>query len=203
LFQWQAAWKRYRGGQTRKIWIAQLSDSGVVPIPRENSNDFNPMWVGDKIYFLSDRNGPVSLYCYDTRAKQVKQLIENHGLDFKSASAGPGAIVYEQFGTLHLYDLKSGKSRPVEVRLAGDITELRPHFVNVAKRLHDPDISPSGARALFAARGDILTVPAEKGDPRNLTNTESGRRMERPSHTFRTKEANTPSICESRTAWAR
>ncbi len=171
LFQWQAAWKRYRGGQTRKIWIAELSDSSVVPIPRENSNDFNPMWVGDKIYFLSDRNGPVSLYCYDTQARQVKQLIENHGLDFKSASAGPGAIVYEQFGSLHLYDLESSKAKPVEVRLAGDITELRPHFVNVAKRLHDPDISPSGARAVFAARGDILTVPAEKGDPRDLTNT--------------------------------
>src|SRR6266849_2913332 len=111
LFQWQAAWKRYRGGQTKKIWIADLSDSSVIPIPRENSNDFNPMWLGEKIYFLSDRSGPVSLFCYDTRTKQVKQLIENQGLDFKSASAGPGAIVYEQFGSLHLYDdLKSGKT---------------------------------------------------------------------------------------------
>jgi len=171
LFQWQAAWKRYRGGQTRKIWIADLADSSIVPIPRENSNDFNPMWVGDKIYFLSDRNGPVSLFCYDTRAKQVKQLIVNSGLDFKSASAGPGAIVYEQFGALYLYDLKSGKTRHVDVQLAGDINELRPHFVNVAKRLHEADISPNGARAVFAARGEILTVPAEKGDPRNLTNT--------------------------------
>jgi len=171
LFQWQAAWKRYRGGQTRKIWIADLGDSSIVPIPRKNSNDFNPMWVGDRVYFLSDRNGPVSLFCYDTRSKEVKQLIENHGLDFKSASAGPGAIVYEQFGSLSLYDLKSEKTKPVEVHLAGDITELRPHFVNVAKRLHDPHISPNGARAVFAARGDIITVPAEKGDPRNITNT--------------------------------
>ncbi|HLN04520.1 MAG TPA: PDZ domain-containing protein [Bryobacteraceae bacterium] len=171
LFQWQAAWKRYRGGQTRKIWIADLGDSSIVPIPRKNSNDFNPMWVGDRVYFLSDRNGPVSLFCYDTRSKEVKQLIENHGLDFKSASAGPGAIVYEQFGSLSLYDLKSEKTKPVEVHLAGDITELRPHFVNVAKRLRDPHISPNGARAVFAARGDIITVPAEKGDPRNITNT--------------------------------
>jgi tricorn protease len=171
LFQWQEAWKRYRGGQTKKIWISDLSDSSVAPIPRENSNDFNPMWIADKIYFLSDRNGPVSLFCYETRSKLVKQLIENHGLDFKSASAGPGAIVYEQFGALYLYDLKSGKTKPVEVQLAGDISELRPHFVNVAKRLHDADISPNGARAVFSARGEIITVPAEKGDPRNLTNT--------------------------------
>ena len=131
------------------------------------------MWVGDKVYFLSDRSGPISLFRYDTGTKEVKQLIENHGLDFKSAAAGPGAIVYEQFGSLHLYDLKTGKAKPVEVRLAGDIVELRPHFVNVAKKLHDSDISPNGARAVFAARGDIITVPAEKGDPRNLTNTMS------------------------------
>ena len=100
-FVFQPAWKRYRGGQTRKIWIANLADSAVTPIPRENSNDFNPMWVGGRIYFLSDRNGPVSLFCYDTQTREVKQLIENRGLDFKSASAGPGGIVYEQFGSLH------------------------------------------------------------------------------------------------------
>jgi tricorn protease len=167
----QEAWKRYRGGNASKIWIADLSDSSVVPIPRENSNDFNPMWAGDKIYFLSDRNGPVTLFSYDTKSKKVKQLIENHGLDFKSASAGPGAIVYEQFGSLNLYDLASGKSKPVKIRLAGDFPEIRPHFVNVGKRLRNPDISPSGARAVFQARGEILTVPAEKGDARNLTNT--------------------------------
>ncbi|HUJ21145.1 MAG TPA: PDZ domain-containing protein [Bryobacteraceae bacterium] len=171
LFQWQEAWKRYRGGQTRKIWLADLSDSGIVPIPRENSNDFNPMWSGDKVYFLSDRNGPVTLFCYDTRSKEVKQIVENHGLDLKSAAVGPGAIVYEQFGALHLYDLKSGKTKPVDVRLAGDIVELRPHFVNVAKRLHEASLSPTGARAVFTARGEVITVPAEKGDARNLTNT--------------------------------
>jgi tricorn protease len=140
LFQWQAAWKRYRGGQTRKIWIADLSNSSVIEIPRQNSNDFNPMWVGDQIYFLSDRNGPVTLFSYDTRTKQVKQSIENKGYDFKSASAGPGAIVYEQFGSLHLYDLKSGQTKNVQVKLAGDLPELRPHYVSVAKRLRNADI---------------------------------------------------------------
>jgi tricorn protease len=171
LFQWQAAWKRYRGGQTKKIWLANLADSSVTAIPRENSNDFNPMWVGDKVYFLSDRNGPNTLFSYDTRSKQVKQLVENHGLDLKSASAGPGAIVYEQFGALFLFDLGSGKSKAVDVRLAGDFPELRTHYVSVAKRLRAPDLSPTGARAVFEARGEILTVPAEKGDARNITQT--------------------------------
>ena len=172
LFQWQDAWKRYRGGQTRRIWLANLADSKVTPIPRDNNaNDFNPMWLGSTVYFLSDRGGAVSLYSYDTETKKAKRLVENHGLDLKSASAGPGAIVYEQFGALFLYDLASGKSKAVDVRLAGDLPEVRPHFVNVAKSLKLADISPSGARAVFEARGDIVTVPAEKGDARNLTNT--------------------------------
>ena len=171
LFQWQDAWKRYRGGQTRKIWIADLSNSSIVEVPRQNSNDFNPMWIGDQIYFLSDRNGPVTLFVYDTKNKQVKQVIENKGFDFKSASAGPGGIVYEQFGTLRIYELRSAPGKTVDVRLAGDLAELRPHYMNVGRRLANADISPNGARAVFEARGEILTVPAEKGDARNLTNS--------------------------------
>jgi tricorn protease len=127
------------------------------------------MWVGERIYFLSDREGPVTLFYYDLKSKKVVRAIENNGLDFKSASAGPGAIVYEQFGSLHLYDLKSGKTKEVAVTLAGDLPELRTHYVNVGKRLTNADISPNGARAVFEARGEIITVPADKGDARNLT----------------------------------
>jgi len=173
IAQWQQAWKRYRGGQTTPIWIATLSSGRIEKIPRDNSNDFNPMWVGDKIYFLSDRDGPVSLFSYDMHAKEVKKELENRGLDLKSASAGPDAIVYEQFGSLHLYDLKSGTTKQVNVRIAGDLLELRDHFVNVGKRLQNAHISPTGARAVFQAHGEILTVPAEKGDARNLTNSSS------------------------------
>jgi tricorn protease len=171
--QWQRAWKRYRGGQTRPIWLANLADSSIeTTIPRDNSNDFNPMWVGETVYFLSDRSGPVTLFAYDTKSKQVKQVVKHDGLDIKSASAGPGAIVYEQFGSLHLLDLDSGRDRKLDIRVVGDITEVRPHFQKIEpKRIQSAAISPSGARAVFAARGEILTVPAEKGDIRNLTNT--------------------------------
>jgi tricorn protease len=164
-------WKRYRGGETSPIWIATLADSSVEKLPRDNSNDFNPMWVGEKVYFLSDRNGPVSLFVYDTRQKTVSEVLHNDGLDFKSASAGPGAIAYEQFGTIHLYDLKSGRSTPVSITVTGDLPEVRPHFVKVANKIHSADLSPTGTRAVFEARGEILTVPAEKGDIRNLTET--------------------------------
>ncbi len=164
-------WKHYRGGRTTRIWLARLSDSTITKVPRTNSNDFNPMWAGERVYFLSDRNGPVSLFYYDVKGNAVHQAIPNQGLDLKSASLGPDAIAYEQFGGIFLYDLKSGKTKPVPIRVQGDFPELRARFVNVGKRLGSPAISPSGARAVFAARGEIITVPAEKGDPRILTST--------------------------------
>ena len=164
-------WKGYRGGETTPIWIAKLADSTIEKLPRENSNDFNPMWVDDRIFFLSDRDGPVTLFSYDTRRKTVAKAVNNDGLDLKSACAGPGAIVYEQFGAIHLYDLKTDKSRPVDIRIAADLPAVRPHFVKVATRIRNGALSPTGARAVFEARGEILTVPAEKGDIRNLTNT--------------------------------
>lgn len=170
--QWQRAWKRYRGGQTKPIWIATLSDSSIVKIPRNNSNDFNPMWVGDTIYFLSDRNGPVSLFAYDTKSRQVAEVIKNDGLDLKAATAGPDAIVYEQFGALHIYDLRTRKEHAVEVRIAGDLPEVRPHFRKfAANEIRAAGISPTGMRAVFVAHGEIFTVPAEKGNIRNLTRT--------------------------------
>ena len=165
------AWKRYRGGRTTPVWIANLSDSSVEKVPRNNSNDFNPMWVGNRVYFLSDRNGPITLFAYDTAAKTVTQLLQNNQLDIKSASAGPDAIVYEQFGSLNLFDLKTSKARKLDIRINADMLAVRPKFEKVASRIGNTAISPSGARALFEARGEILSVPAEKGDARNLTNT--------------------------------
>jgi tricorn protease len=164
-------WKRYRGGTATPIWIADLSDSKIEKIPRTDSNDFEPMWVGDKVYFLSDREGPVTLFAYDVRTKEVSRALPNDGLDFKSASAGPGAIVYEQFGSLNLYDLATGKANPLSVSITGDMLEVRDKFVNVGDSLSSSSLSPNAARAAFEARGEIITVPEEKGDARNLTNT--------------------------------
>jgi tricorn protease len=170
------AWKRYRGGLTSKIWIARLADAQVDKIPDENANIFNPMWVGEKIYFLSDRNGPATLFSYDTHTKKVSEAIHNagldsKGLDIKSASAGPGAIVYEQLGEIHLYDLQSSATKRVDIHLSGDIPSMRPSFEKVNGKFAHAKLSPTGARALFEARGEILTAPAEKGDIRNLTNS--------------------------------
>jgi tricorn protease len=165
------AWKRYRGGTATPIWIADLSDSRIEKIPRTDSNDYEPMWVGDKVYFLSDREGPVTLFSYDVKTREVSRALQNEGLDLKSASAGPGAIVYEQFGSLNLYDLASGKTSALSISISADLLEVRDKFVNVGDSLSSPSLSPNAARAVFEARGEIITVPEEKGDPRNLTNT--------------------------------
>ena len=167
------AWKRYRGGMATPIYIANLGDSSIEKVPRTDSNDFNPMWAADdkKVYFLSDRGGSVTLFAYDTSSKKVTQAIANRGLDIKSASAGPGAIVYEQFGSLNLYDPNSGKTKKVDVTVDGDLPSVRAKFEKVGSRLTNAALSPTGARAIFETRGEIFTVPAEKGDARNLTST--------------------------------
>jgi len=169
--QWQRAWKRYRGGQTTPVQIVRLADLTLERIPRANSNDNHPVWMGETVYFLSDRNGPVSLFGYNTKSKEVKQLIVNNGYDFKSLSAGPDALVYEQFGGIHLYDPASGKSRKVLIRVSGDLPATRAHYRKVGEKIAAAGISPAGARAVFEANGEILTAPAEKGDVRNLTRT--------------------------------
>jgi len=170
--QWQDAWKRYHGGQTTPIWIADLKDSSITKLPRENSNDHSPMWIGDTVYFLSDRNGPVSLFAYDTKTKQVAEALHSDGFDFKTASAGPDTIVIEQFGAIKLYDLSTHQAKNIPIRVSGDLEAVRPHFAKVdPKRILNFGISPTGARAVFEAWGDIFTVPTDKGDIRNLTHS--------------------------------
>jgi tricorn protease len=170
IFQWEPYWKQYHGGQTTPIWIANLADSSITKIPRDNSNDKNPMWVGHTIYFLSDRDGPVTLFAYDLNTKKVTEVVHNTGFDIKFASAGPGGIVYEQFGSLHIYDFTTRTEHEVHVRIAADMPQFSPHFEEIkADDIQNLGISPTGKRAVFEAHGEILTVPAEKGDIRNLT----------------------------------
>jgi len=165
------AWRRYRGGEASYLWVANLEDLNTEKIPRADSNDINPMWIGDKIYFLSDRNGSMTLFRYDPATKAVAELIKNTGADIRSAGGGPDGIVYEQFGQVSVYDLRTGKSRPVSIQVEADLGEVRPRMQSVEKEIHYGRISPTGVRAVFEAHGEILTAPAEKGDIRNLTRT--------------------------------
>lgn len=176
--KWQPAWKRYVGGQTSPIWIVNLKTLDLVKVPRENSNDSNPVWVGGSVYFLSDRdstgknNGPVSLFRYDTATKAVSQAAPNSSYDLKSFQAGPGGLVYEQFGSIHLLDTAANADKTVSIQIHGELANLVPHRAEVKpNEIQNAALSPAGARAVFEAHGEIFTVPAEKGDTRNLTQT--------------------------------
>ncbi len=169
-FQWEPFWKGYRGGQTTPIWIANLADSSVVKVPRQNSNENDPMWVGDTVYFLSDRDGPVTLFAYDTHTAALTRVLQPSGFDITSASAGAGAIVYAKFDSLHLYDVASHSTRTVHVTIADELEQVRPHWQKVGDQILNANISPSGVRAVFEAHGQIFTVPTQFGDVRNLTN---------------------------------
>jgi tricorn protease len=172
ITKWQDAWKRYVGGQTTPIWIVNLKTLDLVKVPRENSNDSNPAWVGDSIYFLSDRSGPISVFRYDTGSKAVTPVAPNTGFDLKSFQAGPGGLVYEQFGSIHLYDTASNTDKTIAIQIHGELSNLAPHRMNLApNEIQNAALSPTGARAVFEAHGEIFTVPAEKGETRNLTRT--------------------------------
>jgi tricorn protease len=168
----EPAWKRYVGGNTTPIWIVNLKTLDLVKVPRDNSNDSNPVWVGDSIYFLSDRNGPVTLFLYDGIKKEVKEVVHNSGYDLKSFQAGPGGLVYEQFGSIHFLDTATNADRVVSITIHGDLGNLVRHLETLTPdEIQNAALSPSGARAAFEAHGEIFTVPAEKGDTRNLTDT--------------------------------
>jgi tricorn protease len=163
--------RNYRGGTASPLWIAYLADSSITKVPRNDSNDFNPMWIGNLVYFLSDRDGPTTLFAYEPESKKVRRLLDPGEADIKSASGCSDAIVYDRFGTLHLFDLKTEQSKPISVRIAADLPGVRTKMEKAAKSIHKAGLSPNGTRAVFEARGEVLTVPAEKGDIRNLTNS--------------------------------
>ena len=149
LTRWQGDWKHYKGGQTQPIWIAKLSDSTIEKVPRDNSTDTCPMWVGDKVYFLSDRDGGVvSLFSYDTRSKKVDEVVKNNDIDIKYASAGGGAIVYEKFGTIYTLDNGSTSPKKIDIRVA----EISRACVRDLKR------SPGGSRITRIATGATCPV---------------------------------------------
>ena len=168
-------WKHYRGGTISNIWLYSFADHSVVKIPQPQGgcNDADPMWLSGKIFFISDRNGEFNLFSCDQGSKEVTQLTFFNDFPILRASAMNGKIIFEQEGYLHIYDIATNTQKKLAVPVAADLLELRPRFVKGFNYIRSADISPTGTRAVFDFRGDIITVPAEKGDPRNITLTTS------------------------------
>lgn len=164
-------WKRYRGGTAARILLLDLGTLEIeqVPQPATRSNDTDPMWIAGTLYFRSDRNGEFNLFTYDRATKQVAQVTMFRDFPVLNATAGGGRVVFEQAGWLHLLEPSTKKVTRAKVGVATDLAETRTRFAKGAKYVRNVSLSPSGARAAFELRGEIVTLPAEKGDDRNLT----------------------------------
>jgi tricorn protease len=162
-------WKRYRGGWSPPIGIYDLKKNTYEELPRTNGMDMFPMWHGNAIYLISDRDGVMNLYRYDLGNKQTRKLTNYKEYDIKWPSLGPDAIVYENGGLLYSFDLAGEKTTHIPVNVATDAIAARARIESVADRIRSFGLSPIGVRAVFEARGEILTVPVEHGIARNLT----------------------------------
>jgi tricorn protease len=164
-------WKRYRGGTVSRLWLFDTKTFAVekVPQPESRCNDTDPAWLGDRLYFRSDRDGEFNLYAFDRGTKAVTRLTQHADFPVLGLAAASGRILYEQAGRLHLLDVAGGNAKHLQVGVAADLVETRPRYVKGTKYAREASLSPSGARAAFGFRGEIVTVPREKGDDRNLT----------------------------------
>ena len=166
---WDEERRNYRGGQNRPIWIVDLKTYDLTTPPWTDSKDVDPAWVGDTVYFISDRDGVANVWAFDTKGKKLSQATTFKDFDVKSLDAGAGAVVFEQAGYIHEMDAKSGRDRVVNITVAGDFPWMMPRWEDVSARATNLAISPTGKRVLVEARGEIFTIPAEKGDVRNLS----------------------------------
>jgi tricorn protease len=166
-------WKHYRGGTISTIWVFSFDDKSAIkiPQPQEGCNDSDPIWIGNTIYFRSDRTGEFNVFAYDLTSKAVTPVTKFIDFPVVNASSGAGKIVLEQSGYLHLLDVSAGATKKLTIGIAADLLELRTRFVKGANYVRSGSISPSGARVVFDFRGEVVTLPAEKGDARNLSQT--------------------------------
>jgi tricorn protease len=171
VFREFRTWKRYRGGMADDIWIYDFDAKTTENITNNPAQDIIPMWRGDKIFFLSDRddNKRMNLYVYDTKSKETRKLTSFTDFDVKFPSLGKNAIVFENGGYIYRYDIDKGDCAKVNIVIDDDLQGGRGGLVTVADKVTNFEISPDGKRALFGARGDVFTVPAKHGAIRNLT----------------------------------
>ncbi|WP_343487113.1 PDZ domain-containing protein [Allomuricauda sp. d1] len=173
IFDAFTQWKHYRGGRASRIWVYNTNDHSVVEIskPSGGSNDTQPQWVGDRVFFRSDRDGEFNLFSYDIQSKEVEKHTDYNDFPVINPKAHNNSIIYEQAGTLHIFDSASGSDKKLTLNIATDLLELRERYVSGQQYVRSGNISPSGARVVLDFRGDIVTIPSKKGDVNNLTQT--------------------------------
>ncbi len=173
IFRDFRTWKRYKGGAAQDVWIYDFTEQKSEKITDWIGTDNKPMWdhASGKIYFNSDRTGTLNLYSYDPATGQTDTVTTYTEYDVRWPAIGPGAIVYENGGYIHVLELPDGEPRKVDIQIGADNVFARPRTVDCSDNIQDYTVSPNGKRAIFGARGDIFTVPNKHGNTRNLTNT--------------------------------
>ncbi|MEM7584234.1 MAG: S41 family peptidase [Acidobacteriota bacterium] len=170
LFRDFRSWKRYSGGWAQDLYIFDLETHDAQKIADSDRSERDPMWIGERIYFSSDRDGTLNLYSYDVASGDISQLTQSTTWDVRwPSSDNASRIIYELDGELEVYEVASNSSRRLAIQVPNDGVAMRPSRIPVSDNIEDFSLSPKGERALFVARGDIFTAPIEKGPTRNLT----------------------------------
>ena len=184
IFRNFRTWKRYDGGLHQNVYTYDFDTRKLERVTDWKGTDTAPMWVGRKIYFLSDRdrNRRANIWVYDLDSRDLHEVTHftDYDIDFPSLGSGanPG-IVFQQGGALWVIDLPGEEAHRLDVRVPDDATRTGPRYVDVSKAIRSADtagqtdyaLSPNGKRVLFSARGDIFAVPAKYGATRDLTST--------------------------------
>ncbi|MFW6331503.1 MAG: S41 family peptidase, partial [Gemmatimonadota bacterium] len=172
LFRDFRSWKRYEGGWAQDLWIFDLDGESARQITDHPRSDRDPMWIGDRIYFVSDRTGTLNLFAHDPETGATDQLTSHDDWDVRwPADDGEGRIVFELGGELRVYHTADGRVDELDIFVPDDLVAKRPRRVDATPYIQDFELSPEGTRALIVARGDVFSVPAEHGATRNLTGT--------------------------------
>jgi len=170
-------WKRYKGGRASDLWIYDLDKNTSEQITDFKGTDQIPTWFGNNIYFASDRDLKLNIYEYNTTTKALKQLTKHEDFDCMWPSGSNGQMIFENGGYLYKLNLETGKEEKISVSIHFDNPNIVPYYKNVKDFIESYEISPTGKRALFSARGDIFSIPAENGPTYNLTNTQGVREI--------------------------
>ncbi len=178
MFREFRTWKYYRGGQADDIWINKVGTTQLEKITDNDAQDIFPMWIGNEIYYLSDRDRTMNLFVYDTKTRQTRKVTDFTEYDCKFPSFSKDYVVFENGGYIYKYAVKTGKCEKVTVYLDNDNVYSRPEYRNVSDRMFSFDLSPDGERVLIIARGDLFSLPAQNGPVYNLTNTPGGHERE-------------------------
>ncbi|MEJ5303193.1 MAG: PDZ domain-containing protein [Bacteroidales bacterium] len=171
VFREFRTWKYYQGGMADDIWIHDFKTRQTRNITNNPHQDIFPMWFGDKVYFLSDRDRVMNLFCYDMKTNETRKVTHFTDYDIKFPSLGDDAIVFEKGGYIWIFDIKTETAQKVSIIIADDFASGRMQWIDASKNIGSYDIAPNGKKAVFGARGDIYIVPASKGVTYNLSKT--------------------------------